>query len=100
MGKVFLVGSREIPWRGERMRAVAARRTVKLVLDQVDDQRVETLQPTVFQVSISVLPCYSRDQRPRRIAGQEHRPIILIHEITVIGTYLHGEGWRLRQSCR
>jgi hypothetical protein len=62
------------------------------VLDQVDDDRIESLLATVFQILLGFLPGEAGDERPWRVAMDQERRAALIHHVATIGAYANGIG--------
>ena len=78
VGEVGVVGRREIAWGEEGLLAVTVRRgrAGELVLDEVDQECIETPRPAVVEILHGLLARQLHDERPGRLAADEEgRPV-------------------------
>ena len=87
MRKVRIVGLRkivDIVAPGKRRLPLTIDRPVEEMFDDVHEDRVETTLPPVLEISLGLRLRDPREQRPRRVAHHQKRPIVLIQQPPLI----------------
>lgn len=84
MFEIRLVGRGEVARGQEWPLPITVDRPFELVLDQIDDDRIETFAAAVFQVQFGFVLGEAHDERPWRVALNQKRLAALIDHVAVI----------------
>ncbi len=80
---------------GERRIPLASERAVELVLNQVDDQGVETLGRPVGQVLLGLGFRQGGNDRPGGVAVDQEGPVILVDQVPTVRADFEGKSCNL-----
>src|ERR1700738_1260173 len=90
MLEILFIGSGEISGCRERTFSVAIHGSAKLVFDQIDDDRIESLATATLQIDFRLFPGEPGDEGPCCIALHQKRRSTLIHEMAVVRADVKG----------
>src|SRR5215469_7429615 len=86
--EVLLVGRREIAGNREWAFPIPVDRSAKFMLDEIDDDRVESLAPPRFKVRFGLLIGEAGNERPCRITLDQEWRSGPVHQVPMVGRHV------------